>query len=135
MVQEPASSPAISKSGLFNASSIFGGNRHTNIKLNKNQESSPNEEIDDTVSIGSIVSVNDANVGRATASSGNDKTWDGFSKFNNIPINPDKEYSDTPKLTPEETLLEKFKVLRKLEEIERKGAKLTKKIFNGIIIK
>jgi hypothetical protein len=30
-------------------------------------------------------------------------------------------------LTPEETLLEKFKVLRKLEEIERKGAKLTKK--------
>jgi hypothetical protein len=127
LVQESASSPAISKSGLFNASSMFGGNRHTNIKLNKNQASSPNEEIDDTVSIGSIVSVNDANVGRATASSGNDKTWDGFSKFNNIPINPDKEYSDTPKLTPEETLLEKFKVLRKLEEIERKGAKLTKK--------
>jgi hypothetical protein len=82
------------------------------------------------VSIGSIVSVNEPPViGKATASSAqNDsKTWDGFGKFNNVPINPDKVLPDKPKLTPEETLLEKFKILRKLEEIERKGAKLTKK--------
>jgi hypothetical protein len=115
----PKSAPAISKSGLFN-SSIFGGG----MKLNTGPE------LDDNVSIGSIVSINDApKIGKATAaSSQNDgKTWDGFTKFNNVPLNPDKNLSDRPKLSPEETLLEKFKVLRKLEEIERKGAKLTKK--------
>jgi hypothetical protein len=37
------------------------------------------------------------------------------------------ELSDKPKLSPEELLREKFKVLRKLEAIEHKGAKLTKK--------
>jgi hypothetical protein len=98
---------------------MFGGG----MKLNSAPEN------DDTVSIGSIVSVNEPKIGKATAaSSANDgKTWDGFTKFNNVPLNPDKNLSDRPKLTPEETLLEKFKVLRKLEEIERKGAKLTKK--------
>ena len=123
LIEEPKSTPAVSKSGLFN-SSFFGGG----IKLNTG--SSDNEKRDDNISIGSIVSVNDPPmVGKATASSSqNDgKTWDGFTKFNNVPLNPDKNMSDRPKLTPEEMLLEKFKVLRKLEEIERKGAKLTKK--------
>jgi hypothetical protein len=120
LIEEPKSTPAFAKSGLFN-SSFFGGGG-SGIKLN--------EEKNDNVSIGSIVSVNDApQIGRATASSAqNDgKTWDGFTKFNNVPLNPDKNLSDRPKLSPEETLLEKFKVLRKLEDIERKGAKLTKK--------
>jgi hypothetical protein len=117
LVEEPKSVPAVSKSGLFN-SSIFGG-----MKLNTGPEK------DDNVSIGSIVSVNDGpKLGKATAASaGDNKTWDGFTKFNNVPLNPDKNISDRPKLSPEETLLEKFKVLRKLEEIERKGGKLTKK--------
>jgi hypothetical protein len=116
LVEEPRGAPAVSKSGIFN-SGIFGG-----MKLNTGPEM-------DNVSIGSIVSVNDApKVGKATAASaGESKTWDGFTKFNNVPLNPDKNVSDRPKLSPEETLLEKFKVLRKLEEIERKGGKLTKK--------
>ena len=113
------SAPAISKSGLFNSSIFSSG-----MKLN----TEPIAE--DNVSIGSIVSVSEApKLGKATANSAqNDsKTWDGFTKFNNVPLNPDKNLSDRPKLSPEETLLEKFKVLRKLEDIERKGAKLTKK--------
>jgi hypothetical protein len=124
IVDEPKSTPAVSKSGLFN-SSFFGGGGSSSgggMKLNTSDN--------DNISIGSIVSVNDPPMlGKATASSGqNDgKTWDGFTKFNNVPLNPDKNMSDRPKLTPEETLLEKFKVLRKLEDIERKGAKLTKK--------
>ena len=121
LVEEPKSVPAVSKSGLFN-SSIFGNGSGGGIKLNTGP--------DDNVSIGSIVSMTDVpKIGKATAnSSQNDgKTWDGFTKFNNVPLNPDKNLSDKPKLSPEETLLEKFKVLRKLEEIERKGAKLTKK--------
>jgi hypothetical protein len=120
-LSEPAFDvPAQSKSGLFGGNSLFS----SGFKLNTD----PKED-KDNVSIGSIVSVNDPMVGKATASSakGDSKTWDGFGKFNNVPINPDKVLPDRPKLSPEETLLEKFKVLRKLEELERKGAKVTKK--------
>ncbi len=126
IIEEPKSTPSISKSGLFN-SSFFGGGG-SGIKLNEEKD---RDDRNDNFSIGSIVSINDAPplIGKATASSAkNDgKTWDGFTKFNNVPLNPDKNLSDKPKLSPEETLLEKFKVLRKLEEIERKGGKLTKK--------
>lgn len=55
------------------------------------------------------------------------KTWDGFGKFNNIPVDPDKNIPKEPQLSPEEMLREKFSVLRKLEALEHKGAKLTKK--------
>jgi hypothetical protein len=113
-----------SKSSLFNQA-LNGGGRDDNIKLNFKND-------DDNESVaGSIMSLHDAEtLGRATAeksSFGESKTWDGFGKFNNVPINPDREISDKPRLTPEEMLLEKFKILRKLEEVERKGAKLTKK--------
>lgn len=76
------------------------------------------------------------NIGSATASgSGNgtgqeDKpTWDGYAKFNNIPMNPDApvESAAQPQMTKEELLREKFKLLRKLEELESKGITLTKK--------
>jgi hypothetical protein len=56
-----------------------------------------------------------------------EKTWDGFTKFNNIPIDPDKQISSQPKMSTEELLREKFKVLRKLEDLENKGVRLTKK--------
>jgi hypothetical protein len=54
-----------------------------------------------------------------------DKTWDGFSKFNSIPMEP--EQAPQPKMTAEELLKEKFTILRKLEALEKKGVKLTKK--------
>ena len=57
----------------------------------------------------------------------NNKTWDGFGKFNNIPLDPDKEIDEKPKLSPQEELREKIKILRKLEDLERKGATLSKK--------
>ena len=68
-------------------------------------------------------------IGKASAQSmdSEKKTWDGFGKFNNVPINPDAHISETPKMTPEELLREKFIVLRKLEALEKKGAKLSKK--------
>jgi len=68
------------------------------------------------------------NLGQSTASTTSDNTtWDGFSKFNNIPINPDKPISSQPQMSKEETLREKFKYLRKLEALEAKGVTLTKK--------
>jgi len=67
-------------------------------------------------------------LGKATAGAGPDtKTWDGYGKFNNIPINPDKHMAAEPKMTKEELLKEKFNYLRKLEALERKGIQLTKK--------
>jgi hypothetical protein len=69
--------------------------------------------------------VNFDDLGKAThQSSSSKKTWDGFSKFNNVPINHEEE---KPKLSEEEILKEKFKILRKLDDLERKGVNLSKK--------
>ena len=68
------------------------------------------------------------NLGHSTANtSSDDKTWDGYGKFNNIPVNPDSRMSSEPKLSKDEFLKEKFKYLRKLETLEKKGVELTKK--------
>jgi hypothetical protein len=69
-----------------------------------------------------------SNLGHSTANTSSDsKTWDGYGKFNNIPINPDSRMSSEPKLSKDELLREKFKYLRKLEQLEKKGVELTKK--------
>jgi hypothetical protein len=68
------------------------------------------------------------NLGSSTATASDDKqTWDGFGKFNNVPLNPDAPVDAQPQLTKEELLREKFKYLRKLEDLEQKGITLTKK--------
>ena len=68
-------------------------------------------------------------IGKSTADTADStKTWDGYGKFNNIPMNPDKEVSASgPQMSKEEALREKFKILRKLEALEKKGVELTKK--------
>lgn len=67
-------------------------------------------------------------IGKSTAQQSTDgTTWDGYAKFNNIPINPDKPQSNEPQMSKEELLREKFKFLRKLEALEAKGVNLTKK--------
>jgi len=70
----------------------------------------------------------DNGLGRATSETENDnKTWDGYGKFNNIPLNPDKPIPMEPKISRDEMLREKFKYLRKLETLEKKGVELSKK--------
>ena len=54
------------------------------------------------------------------------ETDDGFKTFNEIPVAPTAP-PPAPKMSPEETLREKLKILRKLEELEKKGIQLTKK--------
>ena len=66
------------------------------------------------------------NLGKSTASMNENKTWDGFGKFNNIPVNLDKT-QQKPELTKEEELKEKFKYLRKLDDLEKKGVSLSKR--------
>ena len=74
------------------------------------------------------VRFSDNNIGQSTAQTENDnKTWDGYGKFNNIPLNPDKAFSSEPKMSKDELLREKFKYLRKLEALEKKGVELSKK--------
>ena len=74
------------------------------------------------------VRFNDSSIGQSTAQTENDtKTWDGYGKFNNIPLNPDRAVPMEPKLSRDEMLREKFKYLRKLEALEKKGVELSKK--------
>ena len=69
----------------------------------------------------------DNNLGKATSDTENDnKTWDGYGKFNNIPLNPDKAVPMEPRISKEEMLKEKFKYLSKLKTLEKKGIELSK---------
>lgn len=52
------------------------------------------------------------------------QTWDGYKKYNDIPGNFSQP---EPELTKEELLRKKFNILKKLEELERKGIELSKK--------
>jgi len=71
---------------------------------------------------------NNPTLGSATARDPKkDETWDGFKKFNEIPVNPTTTIPEKPKLSNEETLKQKLIFLRKLEALEKKGIKLTKK--------
>lgn len=71
---------------------------------------------------------NKINIGPSTSKSeAKNETWDGFKKFNDIPVNPNTQVSKDPPMSKEELLRKKFEYLRKLERIEKKGVKLTKK--------
>ena len=94
----------------------------TSFKLN--DEILPEDDIDVAPPLDTF------NLGASTKeqSSEENQTWDGYGKFNDIPINPDITKSQAePRLSKEEALKEKFNYLQKLEELERKGVKLTKK--------
>jgi hypothetical protein len=74
------------------------------------------------------VRFSDSTLGQSTSQTENDsKSWDGYGKFNNIPMNPDKEVPLEPKMSKDDMLKEKFRYLRKLEALEKKGVELSKK--------
>lgn len=107
LANETSNSGSSSGSGL---GSMFGTNFFNN--------DGPSVRFEDTPSVKSPSSNLDSD----------GKTWDGFQKFNNIPVNPDRAgMSSQPKLSKDELLREKFKFLRKLEALEKKGVELTKK--------
>ena len=56
-----------------------------------------------------------------------EKTWDGFQKFNDIPVDPQQNFDNSPKMSREEALKEKFEILKKLEVLEKRGVELSKK--------
>jgi len=104
-------------SSYYPKSDLFNNNKHS-VSFNE----------DPILKLNSFDADNGINLGKATFDTENDnKTWDGYGKFNNIPLNPDKNISFEPKLSKEELLREKFKYLRKLENLEKKGIELSKK--------
>jgi hypothetical protein len=108
--------PKIKKENLIN--SAF----NEPFKLNNDQ--------DDKISIASISNA-DLNIDTPLATNlpKKDETkesWDGFKKFNDVPLNPQLEVKKEVKLSREETLKKKFELLRKFEVLKKKGVRLTK---------
>ena len=91
-------------SGTESMPSSNNNNNNTDIPLSK-----PDEPISPGPSI-----LKNASQSKATT-----ETKDGFKKFNNIPVNPTKA-PEPVKMTAEELLREKFKLLRKLEDLEKR---------------
>ena len=73
------------------------------------------------------VTFDEPSLGEKTGGNPTTSTWDGFNKFNEIPVTPDKPMSSKPAQSKEDALREKFQLLRKLESLEQKGAQLSKK--------
>lgn len=132
------------KTSIFNKLLGGGSSNKDNIKIDSSLDKPLTVEEPSLLNINDstpIIKVNDGNpgdtsnnpsvIGKITANEAKvenkNKTWDGFGKFNNIPVDPDQERPAEPKLSPEELLREKFSILRKLEALEAKGAKLTKR--------
>jgi hypothetical protein len=102
-----------------------GGGSEETIKMDKDRVTFNNLN-SENINIEPLTSI-----GKGTASTPHidkeTKTWDGYGKFNDVPLNPDKEIQSKPQLTPEELLREKFNYIKKLENLEKKGAVLSKK--------
>ena len=66
----------------------------------------------------------DSSVGQGTASTdgGDSKTWDGYGKFNEIPVDPDTtSKSSQPAMSKEEMLREKIFLFTKIRGFRKKG--------------
>lgn len=117
LTEDTTSSSSISKSDLFS----------TSIN-NFDTSSEPKIKIDDNVKeIGFSKKEPVINVGKATVESAETKTWDGFSNLSQVPIHDNAAPPSKETKTKEEILQEKFKYVKLLEELEKKGVHLTKK--------
>lgn len=128
----------INSMGNSNSKKISSRNMKSDIFSINFSNDDGNASGDERDSVGGGDAIPSFSIGSATAntSGGDDKpTWDGYAKFNNIPMNPDIPVDSAStggsappqQMSKEELLREKFKLLRKLEELEAKGVTLTKK--------
>lgn len=73
----------------------------------------------------------DSNVGQATAESmGNTKTWDGFTKMNEMPTNNASSFSSSSNMNDRERRRKKRAMIKKLEEWHEKGLTKNNSRFN-----
>ena len=106
----------VTKNGLFNDVMSGGGGRAGGAVRRDDDSRSVLEPTMEPIKIAKSIS-------ESTKLDEKDNT---FGKFN-VPLDPDKEVPTKPKLSTEELLREKFKALRNLESLEKKGVKLSKK--------
>jgi hypothetical protein len=66
-------------------------------------------------------------IGKATVESSETKTWDGFSNLSQVPVHDNAAPPSKESKTREEILQGKFKYVKLLDELEKKGVRLTKK--------
>lgn len=125
--QSDNNSSSKKKGGLF--SSLFSSGKSNDESMNNND--------DDTINVssepfGDAPHINleiDSDLGKSTkayASGGRSNQGDDMLKFNEIPIAPEKPVKKK-QLSREETIRKKFEILKKLEAIEKKGVKLSKR--------
>ena len=74
---------------------------------------------------GKNISSKEVNLGKASSELNENKTWDGYGKFNNVPLS--NTYETKVELSREEELRKKHEYIRKLTELEKKGAVLSKR--------
>ena len=120
---EPKISAKDARASAFNMSvpPLGGSSSEPSIKLNIDEPQVINSEPQP-------INLNTSTLGSSTAKDINtEETWDGFKKFNEIPVNPSEMAPEKPKLTPEQELREKFVYIRKLEALEKKGIQISKK--------
>jgi hypothetical protein len=114
---------------------LMNDNRPENKSLNNIKfdditelEDDLNNLVDESDNNLSHVRFNNNTLGESTINlDTSDKTWDGYGKFNDIPIDPEINIPSVPKMSSNEILKEKIKYLRKFEALEKKGVQLTKK--------
>ena len=94
-----------------------------NVKLNVSPSMSPS--LNSPPSAGSPSQ--NIKLGAASKSNTTSETWDGFKKFNEIPVNPTAAVPEKPKLSQEEELRLKFSFIRKLEALEKQGITISRK--------
>jgi len=120
---EPKTSAKDARASAFNMSvpSLGSSSSEPSIKLKIDEPQVINSEPQP-------INLNTSTLGSSTAEDINtQETWDGFKKFNEIPVNPSEMTPEKPKLTPEQELREKFVYIRKLEALEKKGIQISKK--------
>ena len=104
-----------------------------NVMLNSPVTPAGSETIEPTIklNIGSPTKnaspTNKPNLGNLDESKNKNETWDGYKKFNNIPVNPVTEVPEKPKMSAEQILKEKFNYIRRLEALDKKGVSISKK--------
>ncbi len=120
--EEPKTSAKDARASAFNMSvPSLGGSNEPSIKLKIDEPHVINSEPQP-------INLNTSTLGSSTANDiKTEETWDGFKKFNEIPVNPSEMAPEKPKLTPEQELREKFVYIRKLEALEKKGIQISKK--------
>lgn len=120
--------PKLNKSDLFNTDKI---NTTGSIKLNTEtlgSSSSNSKPLQFNVKDNKTGTESAPIAGSTSTFKKVDKTWDGYSKFNDVPISDQtKPIKETPTMSPEELLKEKFNYLKKLEALQKRGVKLSKK--------